>query len=317
MVSVIPFPGGGEKISIRRGEYEVSVLTFGANLHSFSIADHDVVLGYESLDGYKGSTTHVGEVVGPCANRIKDARFVLDGIEYHLDKNDGNNNLHSGSKNFGQEMWEIAGKSDSSVTLSLISPEKGGFPGVHEVMVMYYLSEEGELTIDYSLTSTEKCPFSMTNHAYFNLSGSGDIRKHKLMIPAEKYIATDDELIPTDIVPVENTDFDFRKLTEIGARRNGKYDNAFVLSDDRALVLENDEYRLLMRTSAPAVQLYTGEFFKAEGKVKKNMEMAPFSGLCLESEYFPDFPNRGVFSGSYSIPGLVSKMTTTYKLERK
>ena len=317
MFSKVPFPGGGEKLSIKRGEYEFSVLTFGAILHSFSHNDHNVVLGYDSLDGYKGSSSHMGEVVGPYANRIKNATFEMDGEVFNLEKNDGENSLHSGSKNFGQEMWSLAGRSDSSITLSLVSPEKGGWPGVHEVMVMYYLSQEGDLTIDYSLESDKKCPFSMTNHAYFNLYGKGDARRHMLTIPAEKYIDVDSSLIPVGIKSVAGTDFDFRKSTMIGQRRDGKYDNAFILSDDAPVVLENEEYILRMRTSAPAVQLYTGEYLEKEGNPEAWCDVGKFGGVCLESEYYPDFPNHGDYSGAYSIPGLVSRLTTTYRLGKK
>ncbi len=307
---------GVKSATLTQGDFSATVLSYGCILQSFKIANRDVVLGFDNWKSYIGCSSYMGEVVGPFANRIAGAHFTLEGKEFELEKNNGNNSLHSGSKNFGNKKFEIAGYSDSSVTFSLISQAEGGFDVVHEVMVTYMLSEDGILTLDYQLSSDSPCPANMTNHSYFNLKGKGDIRDHRLIIPASSYIRVDDELIPISVDPVDDTDFDFRSGALIGDRRNGAYDHCFVLDDDGALVAECDGIRLTMRTTCPGVQLYTGEFLEDENIMKNGLKPASFSGFCLESEYYPDFPNRPDFKGLYSAAGAIVHFSTSYKLEK-
>lgn len=305
---------GVKKITLVNGAYKASVLTRGAILQSFSVNGRDVVTGFDSLEGYMSQTCYMGEVVGPFANRIKDATFIQDGEVYRLEKNNGENSLHSGSKNFGAQDFQIAGYSASSVTLSLISGPAGGFDQTHEVLVSYFLSEEGALTIDYQVSSDKKCPVNITNHVYFNLGG-GDIRKTRIMIPARKYLEVDSSLIPIGERETVGTDFDFTSFHEIGERRGGAYDHCMILEEGKALVCEKDGLRLSMLTDLPAVQLYTGEYLASSEKGKHGSTYSAFEGFALESENYPDFVNRPEFPGAWTLPGGIYRSTTTYILE--
>ena len=316
MIAIRDLGDGVKACSLTQGEYSATVLSYGCILQSFRIGDRDVVLGFDDWRSYEGCPSYMGEVVGPFANRIAGAKFVLDGHEFVLEKNDGRNNLHSGSKNFGNKNFEIAGYSDSSVTFSLVSPAEGGFDAVHEVMVTYLLSSDGVLTMDYQLSSDRPCPANMTNHSYFNLKGAGDIKDHLISIPAASYIAVDDELIPVSVGSVEGTDFDFRSGALIGERRNGAYDHCFILDDDGVLSVECGGLRLEMRTTCPGVQLYTGEFLSGVHPMKDGTLPSAFRGFCLESEYYPDFPNRRDFKALYTFAGKSVHFSTSYKLER-
>ena len=300
----------------------VSVLTLGAVIQSFIVPvgeeKRNIVFSSPSLEGYIDDPSYKGQCVAPYANRIAFGRFVLDGKEYTLEKNNGENNLHSGSANLGQKIWNILFQTENSVVLNTEHRDmEGGFPGNIGVTVAYLL-EKGRLTISYTMQSDRKCVVNPTNHSYFNLKGDGSsIFDHRVQISADRAVMVSDSLIPTDAVSVYGTDFDFTSFHSIGERRDGKYDNAFILSDDAPVVLENEEYILRMRTSAPAVQLYTGEYLEKEGHPEAWCDVGKFGGVCLESEYYPDFPNHGDYSGAYSIPGLVSRLTTTYRLGKK
>lgn len=298
-----------ERIAFRTGRFHFSVLTFGAVLYSFGYDDVNIVLNHKELSSYEGDSTYSGEVVGPYANRIKNASFELDGKTYFLEKNDGENSLHSGSACFGQKVWQVLGIGENSVTLSLSTPSGlGGFPGSHECVVTYLLSSDGTLTIDYTVSSDEKCPVSVTNHSYFNLGGD-DILDHVLMLPASSFVDVDTALIPVGIVPVEGTDFDFREPRRIGERRGGAYDNSFVLDKGGAVRCEGRVARLEVRTTEPGIQIYTGEFIKGDHK--------PFSGLCFETGRFPDTPNNPDFPSAYTESGKPYRSTTSFHLESK
>ena len=316
MVETKNLSEGRRKITISVGAYSFSVLTQGAVLNKFTLDGKNAILGFDDYKAYVNASSYMGQVVGPFANRIKAASFSMDGNEYLLDKNDGNNNLHSGSRNYGDEVFEIAGLSSDSVTLALISKERAGFPGNHEVMVTYLLSEDGELSIDYQVRSDKRCPISVTNHAYFNLLGGGDIRSHVIRIDADEYLNVDDELIPRSKDKVEGTDFDFRVAHSIGERRNGAYDHCFCLSLDGGVSVEAGDRRLTMKTTMPAVQLYTGEFLSSDYEAYDGLPVGPFMGFCLESEYYPDFVNHPDYKGCYLEPGLTWRSNTSYKLER-
>ena len=250
----------------------------------------------------------MGKTVGPYANRIKNAEFEIDGKVYKLEKNDGENSLHSGSACFGNKLWSIEGVSDNMVTLSLMAKESGGFPGDHEVQVTYLLTEDGVLTIFYRCTSNKKCPISITNHAYFVLDDRGD-KYLELEIPSKKYVSVDSSLIPLkeNPVKVEGSDFDFREKRAIGSRRDGCYDNTWVLDKNTVVKAEGNLAQLFVRTTEPGIQVYTGEFLS--GKDAK-----PFDGLALETGRFPDSPNRPDFPREYTDKDRIYESTTSYKL---
>ncbi|MBQ0071966.1 MAG: hypothetical protein KBS81_08990, partial [Spirochaetales bacterium] len=158
---------------LTNGKYKASIATYGATLVYYGTDSYNAVLSHDSAEKYAKDNNFMGMVVGPYANRIEGASFVLDGKEYRLEKNDNDNNLHSGSATYAHKIWRITGQSNTAVTLSLSTPEEGGFPGKHDTEITYILSEDGILTLSYKATSTEKCPCALTNHAYFILDDGG------------------------------------------------------------------------------------------------------------------------------------------------
>lgn len=300
--------------TITAGSYTVGIISLGASLQSYKYKDTDVVLGFDNTHAYKAQDCFIGQIVGPFANRIKDATFKLDGKTYNLDKNDNENSLHSGSKNFGIDNWSLKDHSDNSVTLALVSTPKGGFDQTHNVEVKYTLNCEGELAIEYKMTSDKKTPVNLTNHAYFNLGG-GDVRESYVQFTSSKYIAVDKLLIPTDVADSTDTIYDFNKKTQIFARNNGQYDNCFIL-EKGSVVIENNGLRLSMTTDLPAFQLYTGIVLKTDLPGKEGKPYKNFDGFALESSYYPDFVNRPEFPGAYINPGETYYSRTVYKLEK-
>ena len=237
------------EIKIKNGRYEALILDQGAILCSFSVDGHDVVLGFENIEDNIESDSYLGQIVGPYANRICDAVYSDENGEHRVEKNDGKNHLHSGNRNYGWKTWGVKETTESSVTLTLSSPESYGYPGNQEVCVKYSLSLEGVLRLDYSIKGDKKCPLNPTNHAFFNLSGSGDIRDTVVTMDADEYLEVDSTLIPTEIKSVESTDFDFRSPKALRERRNGAYDHCFVIKEGGKVRVENKEYALEMTTS--------------------------------------------------------------------
>ncbi len=298
-----------DRISFRNGRFHFSVLTFGAVLYSFGYDDVNLVLNHEKLSSYENDSSYMGEVVGPYANRIAGASFTLDGVEYHLDKNNNGNNLHSGSACFGQRVWSVIGIGESSVTLSISTPDGlGGFPGFHECTVTYLLSDDGRLVLDYIVSSDRKCPVSVTNHTYFNLNGGeGDIKNHVLTVPAESYVSVDEFLIPVAVAPVCGTDFDFRTPHAIGERRNGAYDNTFCIDKDGRIRAEGTKAAMEIWTTEPGVQIYTGGFLSGDHE--------QYSGVCFESGRYPDTPNNPGFPQAFTESGKPYRSTTEFSIE--
>ncbi len=294
-------------ITIENGEYKFSVLTWGATLYYYGTKELNIILNHEKLEDYFSDPSYMGEVVGPVANRIAKGTFSLDGKVYNLDINNGENNLHSGSACYGQQLWSVMGVGANSVTLILSTPNGlGGFPGSHEITVTYSIYEDGCLNILYKTISSEKCPVAITNHAYFNLSNGGDIRDTELMIEADSFVDVDSSLIPIGVVPVSGNDYDFTFPSVIGRRREGKYDNTFVLRKNGIIRADSDKAWVMCRTTEPGVQLYTGEFLSGDHQ--------PFSGFCLETGRYPDTPNRADFPKAFTYPDKEFIATTTYKM---
>lgn len=303
----------GEKevtlVTIKEGIYKVSVMTLGATLIYYGTDRYNAVIAHPSFEGYLNDPSHAGQVVGPYANRVGGASFLLDGVRYNLDKNDrGKNNLHSGSANYGEKIWSIACGGENSVTFLLKTPQEGGWPGEHKTMCTYMLTDDGTLTIKYSSFSTKKCPVALTNHAYFILDSHGS-KETEIEIPADYYVDVDDYLIPFKDNPrsVDNTPFDFRRLTKIGERRNGEYDNTWVLLDNATIHAKGDKAELWCKTTEPGIQMYTGGYLSGDFK--------PFYGLALETGRFPDSPNRPDFPGEYTDNNKRFESVTCYKLK--
>lgn len=306
--------GFEKKIVITEGEYSAAVITRGAILQSFKCGETDIVLGYDNLDQYISGRGHLGEVIGPFANRIANARYE----DVVLEANNGPNSLHSGSKNYGDKHWDIKEEGDAWVTLSLVSVSAGGFPTTEKVLVTYTLTSCGALTLSYKLESDARLPVNLTNHAYFNLNGDGsDVRKdHYAFIPANHYLVGDQYMLAKEVAETKGSDFDFTSSRLIGSQRNGVFDNCFVLDGEGATTVENDKFSFTCETDLPAVHFYTaGSLGPVKGK--GGAEYVSHSAFCLETEFYPDFPNRPEFPQNWAEKGKTIECHTTYTLRRK
>ena len=297
MIRIEPFGnlGNGDRVNrltVSSSDRSFSVITLGATLTSLVHKGYDAVLSHSDLSRYVDDSTYMGEVVGPVANRIANAKYVLDGIEHHLDANNGPNCLHSGSACYGRKLWKIEGYGNDYAVLSYRSIEgEGGFPGYQTVSVRYCIESDGSLSIGYEADQHGcEIPFSITNHSYFDLSSSHDCRSVLLTMHADAYAPVDSSLIPVSEENTAGSDFDFSKGELIGSRRGGAYDNAFRLVPNACVRAEGDMAMLTMATDLPAVQLYAGEFL--------SNGFSPFSGFALETGFYPDFINNPSFSKS-------------------
>ena len=316
---------------------EVKAISYGAVITSIVTPDRtgkrgDVTLGFDTFDEYLKNTPFFGALVGRYANRIAKARFTLDGHTYALAVNNGPNHLHGGLEGFDKVLWkgEMA-NGKAAVTFSRRSPDgEEGYPGNLDVRVTYTLTDQDELVVDYHAVTDKATPVNLTQHTYFNLAGDGDILGHQLMIDADRYTPVDATLIPTgQLAPVAGTPFDFRKPTAIGARidqsdpqlKNGNgYDHNWVLNKKgqgrqlAARVVDPRSGRTLeVSTTEPGVQFYTGNFLDGTVKGKGGRAYARRSGLCLETQHFPDSPNQPSFPSTILKPGQEYKSETVFK----
>jgi len=316
---------------------EAAITNYGGRVVSLKVPDKnlamgDVVLGFDSIDGYLSENPYFGALIGRYANRIGHAQFTLDGVLYKVPKNDGDNSLHGGTRGFDKVVWTAREMKDGGLELSYLS--KGGeegYPGNCKVTVVYHLTDLNELRIDYAASTDKDTVINLTNHSYFNLKGGGDILGHQLTLIADTYTPVDGGLIPTgELKPVAGTPFDFRKPTAIGARieqsdeqlKLGKgYDHNWVLSRKpgadlslAARVEEPESGRVMeVWTTQPGIQFYTGNFLDGTIKGKGGKVYARRSALCLETQHFPDSPNKPKFPSVVLKPGMEFKSTTVYK----
>jgi len=323
---------------------EAVVISYGATLVSLRSPDRegrpaDIVLGYDSLDGYEQDKSFFGASIGRYGNRIAGGQFTLDGAVFHLPKNDGANSLHGGSKGFNKRVWSGRDRSrgDAQVLELAYTSKDGeeGYPGTLKVTVTYTLpAESNELRIDYSATTDKDTEVNLTNHSYFNLTGvaSQDILGHQLILRAPKFTPVDSTLIPTgEMRAVANTPFDFTKPTAIGARidqddeqlRFGKgYDHNWVLDKTNAgglqiaaEVFEPSSGRVLeVLTTEPGIQFYSGNFLDGTVRGKGGQLYGHRTGFCLETQHFPDSPNHQNFPSTELKPGKVYRSTTVFRL---
>jgi aldose 1-epimerase len=318
---------------------EVRAITYGAILVSIKVPDRtgrlgDVVIGHDSLDGYLTRSRFFGALVGRYGNRIGGAQFTLDGRTYTLAKNNGPNHLHGGLKGFDKVVWQGSVNKDSrgpSVSFTRTSPDgEEGYPGALAVRVTYTLTDRNEVILDYQATSDKPTIVNLTNHSYFNLSGegSGDVLGHRVSIDADAYTPVDAGQIPTgEIAPVAGTPFDFRVETPIGARidadheqlRIGSgYDHNFVLRRGGGLahavrVVDPSSGRTMdVSTTEPGVQFYTGNKLDGSYNGKSGHVYGKRSALCLETQHFPDSPNKPAFPSTVLRPGQEYRSTTVY-----
>lgn len=332
--------------TLRNSNGMVSEITnYGGIVVSLLVPDRndkydDVTLGYEKLDGYLKQGPYFGAIIGRVANRIENSKFEINGIEYSVYKNEGENHLHGGLKGFDKVVWqaEII-KQDQDECLQLTYRSKDGeenYPGNLDVKVIYTLTDDNALKIDYYAVSDKDTIVNLTNHAYFNLSGhaAGNILKHSLMINADKFTAINEQCLPTgEIRDVKGTPMDFTKLTLIGTGLSiedeqiacGKgYDHNWVLNvngkspEKAAELYEADSGRLMeVYTTKPGVQFYSGNFLDGSEVGKDGAVYEKWSGLCLETQYFPNGLKYKHFPSPLLKAGEQYNHTTIYKFLTK
>jgi aldose 1-epimerase len=317
---------------------ELRAMTYGAIITAVKTPDRagvmsDIVLGYDRVDGYVSASPYFGALVGRYGNRIAKAQFTLDAHAYALAKNNGPNHLHGGLKGFDKAVWDAVPSAEAAaVTFSRTSPDgEEGYPGNLKARVTYTLTDKNELVVEYHATTDKATPINLTQHSYFNLAGegSGDILGHELTIHADRFTPVDATLIPTGrLAPVEGTPFDFRKPTAIGARIgmaheqliNGKgYDHNWVLNrsgqglQPAARVVDPRSGRTLdVATTEPGVQFYSGNFLDGTITGKAGHVYKQRTGLCLETQHFPDSPNQPAFPSTILRPGEVYSSKTVF-----
>jgi aldose 1-epimerase len=322
---------------------EVRAMNYGGIIVSIRVPDRngqfaDVVLGHETLDGYRPNPPFFGAIVGRYANRIADGTFKLDGETYTLPKNDGPNTLHGGDKGFDKQVWDAEPlKGRAGVAFSYFSRNGDeGFPGNLRVKVTYTLTNANALEIDYEATTDKATPINLSNHSYFNLKGegNGDILDHEIMINADRFTPVDKNLIPTgELRPVKGTPFDFTKPTKIGARIDDNYeqlvlghgyDHNFVINrQGGGLVLAARVYEpttgrtLEVSTTQPGVQFYTGNFLDGTITGKQGHVYKRRYGFCLETQHFPDSPNHPSFPNTILRPDETFHQKTVFKFSAK
>jgi len=288
-----------------------------------------IVLGFDSLSGYLAPPPYFGAIIGRYGNRIAKGSFKIDDKAYSLAANNGVNHLHGGNKGFDKVVWEGTTESDSVPSLKLRYLSKDGeegYPGNLAVEVVYTLSEEDELKIEYHATTDKPTVVNLTNHSYFNLTGdvNNTILNHELQIEATAYTPVDEGLIPTgEIAPVKDGPFDFTSATKIGERINsvpGGYDHNFVLNADSSLrkvatLTDSASGRKLeVFTTEPGIQFYSGNFLDGTLKTSAGKVINKHTGLCLETQHFPDSPNQPAFPSTLLLPGNTYHTVTVYKL---
>ena len=324
---------------------EAKITDFGGVVVSLKVPDRndslaDVVLGFENLEPYFEDSPYFGALVGRYGNRIDQGKFTLDGQEYTLAQNNDENHLHGGLKGFDKVLWQAQTiSSDSSVGLRLhyLSPDgEEGYPGALDVTVSYELTNDNALRIHYQATTDAPTVINLTNHSYFNLAGQdhGSILDHEVMINADQFVPVDSTLIPTgELASVAGTPLDFTEPTSVGARINEEhpqlvygigYDHCWVLNkamDELGLaasVYEPTSGRYLeVMTTEPGVQFYSGNFLDGSLTGKDGAIYGHRSGLCLETEHFPDSPNQPEFPSTELQPGETYETTTIYRFSTR
>jgi aldose 1-epimerase len=321
------------------------ITNYGGILVSLDVPDRegnsaDVTLGFDTLDGYLKGHPYFGATVGRYANRIGAAKFVLDGVEYKLAANNGPNHLHGGIKGFDKVVWKVdeaktksnlLGDDLAMVKLSYRSKDgEEGYPGNLTCTVTYTLTNDNELKISYEAETDKATVINLTNHSYWNLAGqgTGDILGHEVMLKADRYTPVDEGLIPTgEIRGVKDSPMDFTKPMPVGSRIDqvpGGYDHNYVLNSGGgklalcARVHEPTSGRVMeIRTTEPGVQLYTGNFLDGSITGKGGKVYNKHYGFCLETQHFPDSPNKPDFPSVVLKPGEKYQTVTVHKFYTK
>tara|TARA_R110000868_G_scaffold366839_1_gene629768 strand:- start:8436 stop:9542 length:1107 start_codon:yes stop_codon:yes gene_type:complete len=323
----------------------VDIITYGGIITSLKVPNkvgvsEDVVLGYDNLGQYLESSPYFGAIIGRYGNRIAKGKFSVDGIEYSLAVNNGENHLHGGIKGFDKVIWEASTETtENFAALKLVYLSRDmdeGFPGNLNNTVTYTLNEDNSLDIGYEATTDKKTIVNLTNHSYFNLSGdfSTTVLDHVLSLNADHYLPVDNTLIPTgEIAVVADSPFDFRQPTSIGSRiegdddqlkKGGGYDHCWVLNDQKtgvrlaATVYDPASGRVLeVLTNEPGVQFYSGNFLDGSLPTKQGGTYKKRSGFCLETQHYPDSPNQLDFPSVILDKGEKYSSKTTFKFSVK
>jgi aldose 1-epimerase len=301
---------------------EMKVIDYGCTITSLKVPDRngimgDIVLGYDHLEGYLQSDAYLGCVVGRYANRIAYGKFSLEGKEYTLAANQPPHHLHGGVKNFSKIIWtaqEVISEDGVGITFTHLSPDGDeGYPGNLRVEVKYFLGDDDSLSFEYHATTDKSTVINLTQHSYFNLNGGKEnIHGHTLAIYADHFLPVDETMIPTgELRKVEGTPFDFRQGKPVGQDINQDndqlgighgYDHCFALRDAvngmrHAATLDEAQSgrRMDVYTTEPGMQLYTANYLDSAMPGKNNTILKPRSGLCLETQHFPDSPNHPDF----------------------
>jgi len=320
---------------------KVKIITYGAIVQSLEVPDsegnlEDIVLGYDTLEEYVTNNPYFGCIVGRYGNRIGKGKFTLDGKEYTLAKNNGENHLHGGIKGFDKVVWKgerVVDTKSVGVKLTYYSPDgEEGYPGNLTTSLTYKITNDNELILEYHATTDKKTVVNLTHHGYFNLSGQGGetILDHKLMFNADKFTPVDAGLITTgELRDVKGTPFDFTEATKIGARIDadnqqlkygGGYDHNWVLNREgdglelAARLTEETSGRVMeIYTTEPGIQFYCGNFLDGTITGKEDRVYKYRSVAVLETQHYPDSPNRPEFPSVELNPDEVYETQTIYK----
>lgn len=318
---------------------EADIITLGGIITALRVPDRsgalgDVVLGFDTFASYLDNRPFFGALIGRYGNRIANGRFVLNGTTSTLARNNGPNHLHGGPEGFHRQVWldrPYDSPDGPSLELTYVSRDgEEGYPGNLQVSVVYTLTDQDALRIDYTATTDQDTVLNLTNHSYFNLAGSGDILGHELELVASRFTPVNPTLIPTgELAPVRGTPFDFTTPTAIGARintddvqieRGQGYDHNWVLDNQAgelalaARVYDSSSGRVIEAwTTQPGVQFYCGSQLDGSVIGKNGQPYVKYSGLCLETQHFPDSPNQPQFPSTVLRPGETYRQTTEYR----